>query len=341
MTAFAPMRDRVAVLGVGRTAMWKNSGRTTLALALQAIAAAIADAGLTIGDIDGIATHHATDCAPIHEVAGALGLTGQVRWFHEELGGGSKAPVLVGDAAMAIATGVATNVVVFRALNGRSGMRMGAGTTSNSSGGRSGSMGDMQYQVPYGVLAPVQAYAFAARMHMNRFGTTEVQLGTVAVQQRSNAGLNPFALMRDPITLEDHLGSPWIAEPSATSALVASELYRRAGMGPTEIDIAELYDAFSFTVLLQLEDYGFCAKGESGPFVESGATALNGALPVNTHGGFLSEGYVHGINHLAEAVEQLRGEADARQVEGCETALVSAQPGFITGLSSAVLMRRA
>jgi acetyl-CoA acetyltransferase len=395
LTSFAPMRDRAAVIGVGRTPMWKDSGRTTLSLAVEAIAAAVADAGLSIADIDGIAMHHANDCAPIHEIAAAAGLTGHVRWFHEEQGGGSKAPVIVGDAAMAIATGAATHVVVLRALNGRSGMRMGAGAGGGPGGSRSGSIGDMQYLIPYGVIAPVQSYAFAARMHMNRFGTIDSQLGAVAVQQRSNAGLNPIALMREPITLQDHAASPWIAEPfrkldccletdgacavvlgpadrapdgphppvtitawasgfgsngfsntdgdltSAASGLVAGELYRRAGIGPSDMDIAELYDAFSFTVLLQLEEYGFCAKGESGPLVESGATALDGSLPVNTHGGFLSEGYVHGINHLAEAVVQLRGEAGPRQVEGCETALVSAQPGFITGLSSGLIVRRA
>jgi acetyl-CoA acetyltransferase len=91
---------------------------------------------------------------------------------------------------------------------------------------------------------------------------------------------------------------------------------------------------------VQLEDYGFCAKGEGGPFVESGQTRLTGRLPVNTHGGFLSEGYVHGLNHIAEAVVQLRGEAGERQVPGCETALVTAQPGYITGMSSAVILGR-
>jgi acetyl-CoA acetyltransferase len=395
MNEFAPMRDRVAVLGVGRTPMSKASGRTTLSLAVEAITAAVRDGGLSMADIDGIAMHHATDCAPIHEVAAACGLTGRVRWFHEELGGGSKAPVIVGDAAMAIASGAARRVVVFRALNGRSGMRMGAGVTSGPGGGRAGSIGDMQHQVPHGILAPVQSYAFAARMHMNRYGTTERQLGAVAVQQRANAASNPLALMREPITLDAHASSPWIAEPfrkldccletdgacavvlgpveqakdtphptvtlaawaaafgsngfsntdgdltTAPSALVGRELYARAGVGPADIDIAQLYDAFTFTVLLQLEDYGFCGRGESGPFVEAGETTRHGSLPVNTHGGFLSEGYVHGINHLAEAVVQLRGEAGARQVPGCATALVSAQPGFITGLSSGLIVRRA
>jgi acetyl-CoA acetyltransferase len=123
-------------------------------------------------------------------------------------------------------------------------------------------------------------------------------------------------------------------------ALVAPRLYSMAGVGPRDIDVAELYDAFSISVLLQLEDYGFCAKGESGPLVSSGATARGGALPVNTHGGFLSEGYVHGLNHLCEAVEQLRGVAGPRQVPSCEVALSTSQPGYISGMSSAAILRR-
>jgi acetyl-CoA acetyltransferase len=113
-----------------------------------------------------------------------------------------------------------------------------------------------------------------------------------------------------------------------------------AGVGPTEIDVAELYDCFTYSVLVQLEDYGFCEKGEAGAFVESGATSLGGSLPTNTHGGFLSEGYVHGFNHIYEAVSQLRGEAGARQVDGAEVALSTAQAGYISGNSSALILRR-
>lgn len=130
-------------------------------------------------------------------------------------------------------------------------------------------------------------------------------------------------------------------DPTRTSAAdMAPRLFEMAGVSPAEIDVAQLYDCFTYSVLVQLEDYGFCAKGEGGPFVESGATALGGSLPTNTHGGFLSEGYVHGLNHVYEAVSQLRGSAGARQVEGAEVALSTAQAGYISGNTSALILRR-
>ena len=131
--------------------------------------------------------------------------------------------------------------------------------------------------------------------------------------------------------------------PDATrtaAADLAPRLYEQAGVAAGDIDVAELYDCFTYSVLVQLEDYGFCAKGEGGAFAESGATSRGGALPVNTHGGFLSEGYVHGLNHVTEAVSQLRGHAGARQVEGAEVALSTAQPGYVAGCTSALVLRK-
>ncbi|MBW2268577.1 MAG: acetyl-CoA acetyltransferase [Deltaproteobacteria bacterium] len=132
-------------------------------------------------------------------------------------------------------------------------------------------------------------------------------------------------------------------QPDSTrtsAADMAPRLFEMAGVGPHDIDVAELYDCFSYSVLVQLEDYGFCKKGEGGAFVESGATALGGSLPVNTHGGFLSEGYVHGLNHVYEAVSQLRGDAGERQVENAQVALSAAQPGYVSGNTSALVLRR-
>jgi acetyl-CoA acetyltransferase len=111
-------------------------------------------------------------------------------------------------------------------------------------------------------------------------------------------------------------------------------LWRRAGLGPSDVDVAELYDAFTPLVLIQLEDYGFCAPGEGAGLVRAGT------LPVNTHGGHLSEGYVHGLNHLAEAVHQLRHECGDRQVAGAEVALSTGQPGYVMGSTSALVVRR-
>ncbi|WP_443679516.1 thiolase C-terminal domain-containing protein, partial [Nonomuraea rhizosphaerae] len=128
--------------------------------------------------------------------------------------------------------------------------------------------------------------------------------------------------------------------PPRPPPALAPRLYAQAGLGPADIDVAELYDCFTYSVIVQLEDYGFCAKGEGGPYVASGATALGGELPINTHGGFLSEGYVHGVNHIAEAVSQLRGDAGDRQVTGAEVALSTAQPGYILPATSALLLTR-
>ncbi len=128
---------------------------------------------------------------------------------------------------------------------------------------------------------------------------------------------------------------------TSAAAEMARRLYAMAGVAPDEVDVAELYDAFTPLVLLQLEDYGFCAKGSAAAFVGDGNTAVGGRLPVNTHGGFLSEGYVHGLNHVAEAVAQLRGTCGARQVAGAEVALSTAQPGFVAGTTSALVLRRA
>jgi acetyl-CoA acetyltransferase len=119
-------------------------------------------------------------------------------------------------------------------------------------------------------------------------------------------------------------------------------LFKRAGMTPGHIDVAELYDCFTYSVVVQLEDYGFCAKGQGGPYIASGATARQGGeLPVNTHGGFLSEGYVHGFNHMAEAVLQLRGEAGPTQAGRPEVVLSTGQAGYAGGTSSALILRRA
>ncbi|MEV4806068.1 acetyl-CoA acetyltransferase [Nonomuraea sp. NPDC049421] len=379
-------RDRTAVAGIGWTPFSKDSGVSTLTLACRAVLAALEDAGLPPDSVDGLATHRVGDSAPPTLVAPALGLTG-VTWHLDQFGGGSVSHAVVGQAALAVATGMAETVVCYRAINARSEFRMG-GT------GRALPVSpEVQYQAPYGYVAPPQQYAMYARAHMIRYGTTAEHFGHLAVTQRAHAAANPRALMRTPITLDDYLAGRWIAEPfrlldccletdgacavvvttaeraralrrppvlisaaawgGGTSHLsggaadptvtaaaeLAPRLYAQAGLGPADIDVAELYDCFTYSVIVQLEDYGFCPKGEGGPYVASGATALGGPLPVNTHGGFLSEGYVHGINHIAEAVSQLRGEAGERQVAGAEVALSTAQPGYVLPATSALILR--
>jgi acetyl-CoA acetyltransferase len=378
-------RDRAAIVGVGYAPFSRDSGVSTLTLAVDAITAALADAGLAPTDVDGLATHRVGDSTPPWVVAPTLGLD-DMSWYLDQFGGGSVSHAIVGQAAAACALGLADVIVCYRAINARSEFRMGA------TGRGPSPVYDAQYQAPAGYFAPPQQFAMMARAHMLKYGTTTEQFGRIAVQQRANASHNPRALRREPITMADHAASRWVAEPfrlldccletDAACAVVvtsaerardlrrpavsiraaawggghtflnegrrdltvtgaaalAPRLYAMAGLGPSDVDLAELYDCFTYSVLVQLEDYGFCGKGEGGPFVASGATALGGALPVNTHGGFLSEGYVHGLNHLAEAVQQLRGEAGDRQVPGAEVALSTSQPGYVMGSTSALIL---
>jgi acetyl-CoA acetyltransferase len=382
------LRDRAAIVGVGRTEFSKNSGVSTLALALQAIASALGDAGLSIRDVDGVACHRVGDSVPAALVAQALGVD-DLRFHYDLFGGGSASAGVVAGAAMAIATEQAECVVCWRAINARSEWRMGG------TGRAAPDTPEFQYLVPYGHFTPPQHFAMFARAYMDAYGVEPEDLGRVAIQQREHAVDNPRAMMRSPLTMQDYLESRWIAEPlrlydccletdaavalvvtsaerardlphvpvlisgatygsghtwfsnnrgdwtTTAAATMSKRLYAMAGIGPDEVDVAELYDAFTPLVLLQLEDYGFCRKGEAAGLVADGATAIGGSLPVNTHGGHLSEGYVHGLNHVAEAVDQLRWACDERQVAGAEVALSTGQPGYVAGSTSAVILRRA
>ncbi|WP_243710869.1 acetyl-CoA acetyltransferase [Actinomadura sp. KC216] len=381
-------RDAAAIAGVGHTEYSRNSGATTLTLAVRAIQAALADAGLSQHDVDGVACHRVGDSADPALVAQTLGVR-DLRFARDVFGGGSSCIAPLDAAATAVTTGRARCVVVWRALNARSGVRM-AGAATNPA-----LSGDAQYWLPYDHASAPQQFAMFARMYMHECHLRAEDLGRVAIAQRANAVRNPRAMMRRPMTMDDYLGSRWIAEPlrlldccpetdaavalvvtstarardlrrtpvtiTATAfgggnqlasnhhpdptvsgaAAMAPRLYAAAGLGPDEIDLAELYDAFTPLVPLQLEAYRFCERGEAAHMIRDGVTRLGGSLPVNTHGGHLSEGYVHGLNHVAEAVLQLRRDCGERQVPGAEVALSTAQPGVNSGLTGAVILKRA
>ena len=376
-----PLRDRAAIVGVGYTDFMRNSGVSTLTLALRAISAACDDAGISFKDLDGVATHRVNDSVQGAVVLNALGMR-DPKFYVDQFGGGSASHTVVGQAAMAVATGVADYVVCWRAINARSEFRMGG------TGRPPPDVVEFQYQTPYGYATPPQQFASMASAYMARYGATREDFGRVAIRQRDNASRNERAMMRTPITMDDYLSSRWIVEPLclydccletdaaiavvvtsaerardlahtpvlvagagwggghtlysnhredlATSAAadMSKRLYTMAGVGPGDIDVGCIYDAFTPLVLVQLEDYGFCAKGEAGAFV------ADGSFPFNPHGGHLSAGYVHGINHIAEAVEQLRGNAGARQVPGAEVALSTGQSGYVAGSSSALILRK-
>ncbi|OGK77517.1 MAG: hypothetical protein A2X52_14480 [Candidatus Rokubacteria bacterium GWC2_70_16] len=382
------LRDRYCIAGIGNTAYTRRSGRTVLDQATEACIAAAQDAGLPLAEVDGIVSFHFNDSVPAIAVATALSLPA-ARYAIDVAGGGNAAALVVLNAVAAIEAGLATTVLCYRAMNGRSGFRLGGGRELSA-------RGITQYTAPFGWITYPQAMAMWCRRHMIEYGTTSEQLGAVAVTCRSNAAANERAMQRAPLTLDDYLASRFIAEPfrlldiclesdGACAVLVTSterardlahrpvyimggaygggpnqgddlfdglrwpdhahnysryiagDLWGSAGVGPSEVDVAEIYDCFTYSVLMQLEGFGFCREGEGGAFVQGGCIARDGALPINTHGGLLSEAYIHGLNHVVEAVSQLRGEAGPRQVPDAEIALTTA--GAMT-CGSALVLRR-
>ena len=379
------LSDAAAVVGVGETEYSKDSGRTELSLACEAISKAAADAGVAIEDIDGLVRY---DMDHVDEAAltSHLGLQ-NLSWMSQTGYGGTGGNAVIVHAAAAIAAGVATTVVCYRALNERSGARYGQAATwmQDEVGGFAA------FQMPWGMLTPAHMFGQFARRHMIEYGTTSRQFGAVAVALRRHASMNPRAMMRKPITIDDHQASRLIADPlrlfdcciesdgacavivtaadrardcrhapawimgasqgsgsradgivfrddlaTAESTNTARDVYRSAGVGPEEIDVAMFYDHFTPFVIFSLEAYGFCKPGEGGPFVEDGRIELGGALPVNTHGGNHSEAYIHGLPHVIEAVRQLRGTSTA-QVDGAELILSASS---VAQLSAAVILRK-
>jgi acetyl-CoA acetyltransferase len=376
-------RDRCAIVGIGSTEFSRDSGRSDLTLAVEASLSAIDDAGLSPKDIDGIVRCDA-DLVRHNDLSDSLGLPDLTYW--SEVGPGGVAPcAMVGQAVGAILSGQASAVLVFRALNGRSGKRYGLAATGSATSVGGGGTYD-EFFNPYGLLTPGQIFAIMAQRHMLEYGTTETELGHIPLACRARANANPLAQMHDrPLTMDDYLAARMISRPlrlfdfcletdgacavvvtsteraadcakapaliravaqgsgpspqpgiqfpvlmrecitTLPAKVVADTLYRRAGLGPADIDVAQLYDCFSITVLMQLEDYGFCQKGEGGAFAASGAIDLGGTVPINTGGGHMSEGYIHGMNHIVEGVRQIRGESTS-QVPGAEVCLVTSTP---------------
>jgi len=357
-------------------------------LAADAVKKAVADAGLTLADVDGLCTFGPNDSISPNLLAQAIGIE-SLSYYVDQFFGGSVSLTMVGQASLALAAGVADCVVCYRAINGRSGARLNG--SGRGGGGRL--PWDMQFKYSAGVLAPAQEIALVARAHMLKYGTESEDFGRIAMLSRTNALDNDRAMMRKPMTLDDYLASRWIVEPfrmfdccletdgavaivltrtdrakdlphrpvlvqgaawgggitlinngerdltDSPARPIAERLYATAGVGPSEIEFAELYDCFTYNVLSQIEGYGLSEPGgvpemlRDGRFDRSGGT-----LPINTHGGLLSEGYLHGLNHVYEAVQQIRGEAAHRQVSRHDVALVTGQLGYVSGYSSAAVL---
>jgi len=377
------LSDRAAIVGVGATAQGTLPGRTPLDLGIESFKRALDDSGLEKGAIDGILTMPGTTSpeGSLHYLRFGEAVGINPRYTGSLTMGGATAGCLVQMAVMAIAAGLATTVAcVFGDTAKTGGVRFNRATGGETSWGI------------WGMLGAAANSALAADRHMHEYGTTSRQLAEVAVACRYHASLNPDAVMRQPITIEDHQASRPIVHPLrlldcclisdggvciiVTSMERARDLAKRpvtiagigqahttmnmehekwwyvphqrralsdafamAGVGPRDIDVAQLYDNFTISVILWLEHAGFCAEGEGGSFVEGGRIRLGGELPVNTAGGNLSESYMEGWLHIVEGVRQLRGECGARQVANAELCLVTGR-GMSLNCANALVLRR-
>jgi acetyl-CoA acetyltransferase len=376
-----------ALAGVGMTALTKASGRSVMSQATEACRAAVDDTGLSLADVDGIISFSFNnDSVSSQAVATVLGLPAPRYLVDVSLGGQAPA-FLIMQAAAAIETGMAKNVLVFRALNGRSGQRVGSTRAPGLAPG---------FRYPYGLTAYPQFIAMWARRFLIETGGDGRDLGAVAVAQRAWAADNPRAIRRTPLTIDQYLESPMIADPFRAAdcttevdgacavlvtsraraadlrhdpvviqgaaygtgkrsgldagdallwpdmtrnytSIIAGDLWGSAGIAPADVDMAQLYDCFSSSVLLAMEGLGLAGRGEAADMIREGHTLPGGRLPVNTNGGLLAEGYLHGMNTVAEAVYQMQGRAGTRTVEGAESCVVTS--GALTDGSALVLTR--
>jgi acetyl-CoA acetyltransferase len=379
------LKDEAAIAGIGLTEFSKDSGVSELALAARSVVAACDDAGVDPAEIDGLVSYtlDSTDEIELARAVGAADLT----FFSKINYGGGAAVGTIAQAAMAVATGQASTVVCYRAMNGRSGRRMGQGISGDIV---SSDLIHWSWYMAYGMLIPGSWIAMIANKYMHRYGVTREDLGRVAVSQRNYALRNPRAYgYGKPLTLETYLASPPIAYPlclydfcqetdggcailvtSAARArdlkqtpalirgvtqastrgqeqmtsyyreeleslpemeLAARRVYAMAGLGPEDIDAACLYDAFTSEIIMQLESFGFCGRGEGRDLVREGALDIDGRLPNNTHGGLISEAYIHGMNNIAEGVRLIRGQSTGQPEKRVEHVLVSSGVGVPTG----------
>lgn len=367
-----PFAGRTAIAGAGMTQLTRRSGRSVLSLAREAALAACSAAGLDPTTVDGVVQYSMYDDSVQAEALGAVIGASDLSYVMDFAQGGQSAAHMVAHAAMAVACGFANNVIVFRAMNGRSGVRIGQ---------RAAAGGGTEFRYPLGFVAYPQVAAMWARRYMIETGATELDFGAIAIAERRWAERNPRAILREPLTEESYLASRWVAEPfrlpdcttevdGAAAVLVtsverardldltpavissaawathgfdldmgsslryddylrnfaghlAAPLWKRAGLGPEDVDYAEIYDCFTGALALNMEGLGLCEPGGAGRFAREGHTSPGGKLPTNTHGGLLSEGYVHGMNTVTEAVWQMQGLGGERQVPKNDVAVVT------------------
>ena len=375
----------VYIAGVAETPLGEVHDQTEYSMVALAAREALAEAGMTVKDVDGIFVNYMGEEGSV-QVGEYLGI--QPRYADSSDLGGAAFEAFVHHGMLAVAAGRCEVALIAFASRQRT-RRLRRRTLASD---------DMsltaQFEVPYGLPVPIGNYALVAARHMHQYGTTPEQLAEIAVAARQWAQRNPKAWARDPLTVEDVIASRMICDPIrkldcclitdgggavvltngarardaskrpvrvlgageshthwnmaqmpdmtvSPGRMSAREAFSMAGVGPADVDVFEPYDAFTITVLMAVEDLGFCAKGEAGPFVATGVLRPGGALPSMTSGGGLS--YNHpgalGVLLLVEAVRQLRGEAGDRQVPDARIAVAHGNGGFFSVGSTVVLAR--
>ena len=382
------MSGACAIVGLGTSDVGRVYGRTAGEFGADAATRAISDAGLMVSDIDGVLTSSGlVSSGPSIPVS--LGFK-DLRLSVNLHTAGATAGAAVQYACMAIEAGMAINVLYVHSDAPLQSADASSGDAYRGAGRLSPSgLAAMNHAI--GLVGANPVYALAARRHMAKYGTTSEHLGAIAVSQRAWATMNPIAQMREPITLEQHQNSRWIAEPFhlldcclvsngavaivITSAERAKYLpqpptyiwgwgqchpgysmsrecefglrsgatasgeiaFKMAGIGLDDVGVRELYDCYTFTALLTLEDYGFVPKGEGGPFATTGALGPGGSMPTNTGGGQLSSFYLWGVTPLHEAIIQSRGHGGERQVSNHDFVLCSGNGGILDHHATLIL----
>jgi acetyl-CoA acetyltransferase len=385
------MPDRTPVIvGIGLSDYPKAPHLDAIGHHVQATQRALADSGVAKSDIDGLmSAGMGGDYQMPAAVAEYLGINH--RFIDGTMTGGSSFEYHVQHAAAAIREELCDTVLITYGSDFLSTMGRSLGTGAMRDAKRIA--GPTQFEAPFGNTL-VGAYAMAARRHMHEYGTTSEQLAQIAVGVREFAGLNPDAMYRDPISVEDVIGSRLIADPlhlldccvvsdgggavimttaerardlrqppvyvlgaaaaqthwnisqmpdftTTAAAQCGPEALARAGIKPHDVDTVQLYDSFTITVLLLIEDLGFCKKGEGGAFVAEGNLRRGGRVPLNTDGGGLSSSHsgMRGIFLLIEATRQLRRQGGAAQVPDCNIALACGSGGMLSCIGAVVLGR--
>ena len=386
MSAF---ERRSIISGIGQSAIGRRLNRSGVDLTIEAAQEAVADAGLTFADVDGLSTYPGAGggnrdfAGPgVVEMQDALRL--ELDWYSGSSEGGAQIQAVI-NAVMAVGAGLARHVLVYRTVTEATGQGTGGRKPISAGGGGAGGM--VQWTLPYRAYSAANWLALYAQRHFYEFGTTREQLSQIALNARRNAEHNPKAILREPMSSDDYFAARMITTPfclfdcdipadGSTAVVVsvaehaaaldhvtpvveavgtgfvgrpswdqradlttmgaadaAASMWRRTDLTPTDVDVAQLYDGFSFLSMSWLEALGFCGHGESGPFVEGGARiARDGELPLNTGGGQLSGGRLHGFGFLHEACVQLRGEGGERQVpKRVEVAAVGNGGGPVAG----------